>query len=407
MDMQDQKINQVYDIIIVGLGAMGSASFYHASQMGKKVLGIEQFDLLHQKASYHGETRALRESYFEGSFYIPLVKQSLKMWKELETQSGQTLFVKTGALSIGKETSQLVKDLQVGFEKYDIKYEKLSSEQIKEKFPEFQQFSSEHVGMLETEAGLLFPEKCIENMINLGLKNSSDSKILTNLSVTSFSEIEKGLIKVDLSNNASYYTKKLIISAGMWATDFLSRYSQQFKDTLQIQENTLFWFQSQNDGQFQLDSFPLFFVEQEELKAFIYGFPKVSQKGLVKFALHNSGRIFSSYSELQNSISEQNKDCLQQNKILINKLIDKTFDSQTIKQLEKECNCYYTTTPDHHFIIDYLNENPDIVFLSPCSGHGFKFAIYIGKLAVEMTQQHQIQHQEFTFKRFQQPKYQE
>ncbi|KAL4484212.1 hypothetical protein ABPG72_003496 [Tetrahymena utriculariae] len=389
MEVEHQKINQAYDIIIVGLGAMGSASFYHTSQMGKKVLGIEQFDLLHQKVSYHGEIRALRESYFEGSFYISLVKQSLKMWKELETQ-------------YGKESSQLVKDLQIGFEQNNITYEKLSQLQIKEKFPEFQQFSNEHVRMLETEAGLLFPEKCIEIMIKLGLKSSSDSKILTNLSVTSFSEIQKGLIKVDLSNNASYYTKKLIISAGMWATDFLSKYSQQYKDSLQIQENTLFWFQSYNDSYFQLDQFPLFFVEQEELKVFIYGFPKISSNGLVKFALHNSGRTFSSYSALKNRISEQSNDQLQQNKILINKLIEKTFDSQTVKQLEKECNCYNTTTPDHHFIIDYLNDNPDIVFLSPCSGHGFKFAIDIGKLDAEMTQKHQIQHDEFIFKIFQQ-----
>ena len=93
-----------YDLIVVGLGAMGSAALYQASKRGLRTLGIDRFDPPHNMGSSHGETRITRQSIGEGEMYMPFIRRSDEIWRELESISGRKLFLQSGGLIIAPET---------------------------------------------------------------------------------------------------------------------------------------------------------------------------------------------------------------------------------------------------------------------------------------------------------------
>ena len=96
-------MNDRYDAIVVGVGAMGSAALYHLARRGLRVLGIERHDIAHDRGSSHGESRILRLAYFEHPSYVPLARRALELWRALERVSGERLFVRTGGLDGGPE----------------------------------------------------------------------------------------------------------------------------------------------------------------------------------------------------------------------------------------------------------------------------------------------------------------
>ena len=73
-----------YDVIVVGVGGMGSAEAYHLARRGKRVLGLEQFEIAHQLGSSHGLSRIIRLAYFEHPSYVPLLRRAYELWQELD-----------------------------------------------------------------------------------------------------------------------------------------------------------------------------------------------------------------------------------------------------------------------------------------------------------------------------------
>jgi sarcosine oxidase len=89
------------DVVVLGLGGMGSAAAAHLARRGVRVLGLEQFGPAHALGSSHGETRIVRQAYFEHPDYVPLLLESYKLWAELEQRAGQKLLIDTGLVEIG------------------------------------------------------------------------------------------------------------------------------------------------------------------------------------------------------------------------------------------------------------------------------------------------------------------
>ena len=99
---------RAYDVIVVGLGAMGSAAAYHLASRGARVLGIDAHHPPHSHGSHHGESRIIRKAYYEHPAYVPLLERAFALWPELGERSGTRLLLKTGGLMIGAETGELV-----------------------------------------------------------------------------------------------------------------------------------------------------------------------------------------------------------------------------------------------------------------------------------------------------------
>ena len=149
-----------YDVIVLGLGAMGSAAAQHLAERGRRVLGIEQFTSPHDKGSSHGGSRMIRQAYFESPDYIPLVLRAYELWLKLERDSGKSLLHITGGLNIGSRDGQLIKRTIAASTQHSIPFEVLEGRAISERFPAVIPLTDD-VAVHETNAGYLFPEECI------------------------------------------------------------------------------------------------------------------------------------------------------------------------------------------------------------------------------------------------------
>src|SRR5438445_8980595 len=161
-----------FDVIIIGLGAMGSAVACHLARRGERVLGLDQFAPPHALGSSHGQTRIIREAYFEHPSYVPLVQRAYALWAELEERSGRPLFVKTGGLMIGPPDGVVFAGAKRSAEQHGLAHEVLTAEEMRRRFPALQP-TEDMMAIAEPRAGILFPEACIAAHLELARKQGA------------------------------------------------------------------------------------------------------------------------------------------------------------------------------------------------------------------------------------------
>jgi len=362
---------EIFDVIILGLGAHGSSAAYHLSKNDVKVCGIDKFVPPHAFGSSHGQSRIIRQAYHESPMYVPLVKEAYTLWNELENISGKKLLLKTGGLILGNENAMVIKGARLSAETHNVPYEYLISKEIAKRFPALKP-TEDTVAVVEQSAGILFPEKCIKT--NLDLANKNGARLLFGEAVQSIKQ-KNNHVEI-VTNKNVFQTEKLIVSVGAWLNDLLP----ELKLPLNIKRQVLFWFKNENKQMQQ-------FIEPEQLPIFIweyssphifYGFPNLGSG--IKIALHHEGQ--SIHPDLLSK--EVYEDEIKQMKNILDKYfnVDTRFSSSDV--------CMYTNTPDEHFIIDYYPSHQNIIIASPCSGHGFKFSSAIGKILCDMTLEKQL-----------------
>jgi sarcosine oxidase len=354
---------ETYDIIVVGLGAHGSAALWHLSKTGKKVAGIDRFTPPHNKGSSHGESRIIRQAYHENPLYVPLVQAAYPLWAELSELTGKPLFQKTGGLLLGLADANVVSGARLSADTHKIPYDYLDAAAIRKRFPAFRPGPG-IVGVLEHEAGILFPETAITAFLQQAAANGAT--INTGEQVLQITPTANGIeLK---TSKTQYYTGKLIVSAGAWLNTLLP----ELHLPLTIRRQVLFWFAAAGGGGTSTPSqMPVFIWEYEKSKLF-YGIPAPGYG--IKLGWHHGG-------------DPVNPDALTQHveKAEIEDMQKIAADYLTIDPVfQKSCVCMYTSTPDEDFIIDLHPQHPDIVIASPCSGHGFKFSAIIGRLLTDL-----------------------
>jgi len=354
-------MHQEFDIIVMGLGANGSSALYHLAATGKKVLGMDRFTPPHAYGSSHGESRIIRQAYYEAPVYVPLLKAAYRLWDELEKTSGKQLFLKTGGLMLGNSDTAVVTGSRLSAETHDIPYEYLDAASLRERFPAFRP-TPHTVGILEKKAGILFPEECIRTFLDQasarGAAIHNNEKVL---------DIVPTADKVELITTSGKYTcGKLIITAGAWTEQLLPGLSLP----LTVQRQVLYWFtdgSARPNSRFLPANMPVYIWEYAPGKMF-YGFPDLGTG--VKIAYHHNGRHLQPDHLTQDVSPEE----ITEMKDIAREYLgmDPVFSRSAV--------CMYTNTPDGHFIIDFHPGCKNIIIASPCSGHGFKFSSLTGKI---------------------------
>lgn len=353
-----------FDVIIVGLGAAGSAAAYHLARANKKVIGIDRFRPPHVFGSSHGESRIIRQAYFESPMYVPFVQAAMKAWLELEQLTKKNLFVKCKSLTLGNAESAVIQGVLYSAGEYNLKHRYLESEEIKRIFPALKPL--EHtVAILEEEAGLLLPEVCIHTHLDLaaaaGAVLNFDEKVLS-------VEVSGSGVEV-LTNKGRYAAEQVIVSAGAWATELLP----DLKLPLAVERRVVHWFKNKkaDDLRFLPDQLPVYIWEYEPGRMF-YGFPDLGNG--IKIASTKKG-VIGNPDQLNRKVD------LKEIKEL-DEIVHKYFDLDAAHS--QASVCMYTNTPDEHFIIDRHPSIENIIIASPCSGHGFKFSSMVGKVLSQM-----------------------
>jgi sarcosine oxidase len=365
-----------YETIVIGLGAMGSASVYQLSKKGNKVLGIDQFAPPHKIGSTHGDTRITRQAIGEGEEYVPLSLHSYKVWDELEKKAGKKLLTTTGGLIIGSKNAKNFHGsnnfLQTTIDtakKFNISHSVLSTDELRKKFPQFR-IEDGYIGYYEDNAGFLSPELCVETQIELAKQQGA--QINLNEKVKQLLTLTDGSVEVS-TDKGVYNANKVIVSAGPWINKFFPEYADLFK----VYRQVLYWFAiKEGITPYLPENFPIFiFAGTGEDD--IYGFPAIDgPQGGLKVA-------FEEYLTDTTPENVNREISREEIKRVYKKYITKHLPGVSDKCI-KAVSCLYTVTPDSKFVIDTHPEYPQIIIASPCSGHGFKHSAAIGEALSEL-----------------------
>jgi len=353
-----------FDVIIAGLGAMGSAAAYHLTAGGQRVLGLDRFQPPHNFGSSHGLTRIIREAYFEHPLYVPLVQRAYELWAGLEKQSGRKLLLQTGGLMIGPPDGILVTGARRSAEQHKLRHEILSAPELRRRFPVFEP-AGDMVAVWEPRAGILFPESAIQAHLDLAAKNSATLQFFE--PVLSWEPQGDGVRVV--THNRGYSANRLLLSPGAWMNSLLP----ELKLSLSVERQVLFWFEplAQNEL-FEPRNCPIFIMEYAPHR-FFYGFPDLGDG--VKIGVHHEGAATEPHllcREISTEETSAARNLLRQ------------FLPAAAGRLNSAVVCMYTNTPDEHFILDHHPHHPQVLIASPCSGHGFKFSPIIGEIATTL-----------------------
>lgn len=349
-----------YDIIIVGLGAMGAAGLYQLSRSGARVLGLDRFDPPHQRGSSHGLTRVIREAYFEDPLYVPLLQRAYQLWQELEQHSPEPLLQLTGGLMIGEASSELVTGCLASARQFQLAHEALSAEALMQRHPLWQ-LPTNFKAVVEPRTGFLYPERIIS--LYLQLARAQGAEVRSHCPVLDWQVLPEGFaVRTD---NAIFTCKQLILASGAWMPEL----APVLKPHLQVTRQSLFWLQPDPAEAFALGQFPVFLLEVSP-GVYLYGFPDEGEG--FKVALHAPGPRLEPDSLPEQQDSPQD---LQAIRYWLQRYLPAANGD-----VLKEAVCMYTNAPDHHFIFDRHPRYENLLLVSPCSGHGFKFSSVFGDL---------------------------
>ena len=357
------------NVIVIGLGAMGSAAAQHLAERGCNVTGFDQFTPPHTHGSSHGLSRIFRQAYFEDHRYVPLLMRSFELWQRLERDTGERLLHLTGSLVLGPRDGELVKRSAESAQIFGLPHETLSAAELKRRYSVFE-VKPETQGLLEHNAGYLRPEACVTQQLKQAAR--AGARLHTDDRVLDWHAEPHGSGVTVRTASGTYQADHLVITAGPWAPQLLSDLGLPLVVTRQV----LFWFEPKaNLDHFREDRMPVYLLEAENNMPLLYGFPLTgpASEG-VKVALHGSDDVCTADTCYRNLL-------LSDEERIRARLAD-TLPGLAGRLLHAE-TCLYTMTPDENFVLGPHPRHLAVTVAAGFSGHGFKFAQVIGEILAD------------------------
>lgn len=362
---------RAFDVIVAGLGAMGSAAAFHLAARGQRVLGLEQYQPAHDRGSSHGHSRVIRLAYFEHPSYVPLLRRAYALWDELQRNTGTPLLTITGGLMVGRPDSEVVRGTLASAQTHDLPHEVLNPTALQRRFPPFTP-SPDLVGVFEPQAGVLQPEACVRAHLSM-----ADARGATLRFAERVLDWRAGGDGVEVTTDqGTYVARRLVLAPGAWAPQHF-----HLPDLpLEVERQVLFWFDPDGGtAPFAPARFPVY-VWDHGAGVQVYGFPaQDGPPGGVKVAFFRTGRA------TRCTPDTIDREVRAGEVAAMREAIARVLPSLASGRLTAATTCMYTLTPDHHFVIGPHPAHPEVVLASPCSGHGFKFASVVGEVLADLT----------------------
>ncbi len=355
------------DVAVVGLGAMGSAILCELARRGQRVVGFDRHVPPHALGSSHGESRIIREAYFEHPQYVPLVQRAYARWADLETVTGMRLFVQTGGLMVGRAGGALVSGARDSASRHGLPYDVLNGSELGREYPAFAG-TENFVALREPRAGVLFPERCIEAHLTIARRHGAVIRTASPVDAWRMHGDSAELIV----GGERWLAGRLVLAPGAW----MRALTPQLDLPLAVVRQVLHWFEpAAHADRFTASRFPVFLLEHDA-DTMLYGFPLMPDvvRG-VKIAQHHEGRP-TDPDAVDRNVGRDEVAVLQ-------RLVSRYLPDLAGRWLRSDV-CLYTNTPDFDFLIDWHPWHPGVLLVSACSGHGFKFSSAIGEVAADL-----------------------
>ncbi|MFC6990221.1 N-methyl-L-tryptophan oxidase [Haloplanus sp. GCM10025708] len=354
-----------YDVVVVGVGGMGSATVYQLANRGLDVLGLEQFDVPHDMGSSHGVTRIIRKVQYEDPAYVPLVERAYDLWRDLEERTGRDLLYITGGVDAGPRDSEVFRGAVQSCEAHDIDHEILSAAEVNERFPGYA-LPADHHAVYQSDAGFLVPEQCI--IASVEAAQAAGAEIRARESVVDLTPLSDGGVRVT-SQKGTYEAERVVVTAGAWTRKLVP----ELEELAVPERQVLAWLQPTVPERFDRENFPVFVHATED--GHYYGFPRHDVPGF-KFGKFN-------HFEETVDPDEMNRQPRPKDEQLLRAYAERYFPDGAGPTM-KLATCMFTNTPDEQFVLDTLPDRPRITVGAGFSGRGFKFASVIGEILADL-----------------------
>lgn len=363
-----------YDVIVVGLGSMGSAAAYSLAARGQRVLGIEQFTPAHSLGSSHGGTRIVRKAYFEKPDYVPLLIRAYQLWDELSAAYGTQLFTRCGALMIGRPDSAVVSGTLASARRWSLPHEVLDSAGLRAKYPQFE-LGEDQLAVFEADAGFVKPELSVQANLELAAAAEAELRFDT--------EVEQVELRPDgvhvVAGGQHLQAPRVVIATGAWA----GRLADLDRYQIKVQRQTVHWLRPRTPAaDFDAERFPVYMwslpVPAGADRIELYGFPHQPGDEGVKAALYHDWLDPDVDPDtLRRTVSESECRTVQQ------------LLAPVLPDLAGECvssqACMYPGAPDDDFVLGvHPGSAGRMVLALGFSGHGFKFVPVVGEIVADL-----------------------
>ncbi|MHA3700600.1 N-methyl-L-tryptophan oxidase [Jatrophihabitans sp. YIM 134969] len=358
------RTTQRYDVIVLGLGGMGSAAAAHLAARGATVLGLEQFTPAHDRGSSHGESRMIRQAYFEGAEYVPLLLRAYELWDDLDRED-PGVFRRTGGLMIGKSGSPTVEGSAAAARAHGLAHDLLDATAIRERFPQFRP-GDDDVALYEAAAGYVRPERAVS--LQLRRAERAGAELHFEEPAVDLTADDGGVTVT--TARGTYRADRLVVTAGAWAPRVLA----ELDLPLVVERQVLYWFRTAAPQLFGPDRFPVFIWEQPDALQ-LYAFPLLDGGDEFKVSFFRRGGP-TDPDELDREIHDDEVAAV------ADALRARVPDAAG--EFVRGVACMYTTTPDEDFVIATHPGHPNVVVAAGFSGHGFKFTPVVGEIVADL-----------------------
>jgi sarcosine oxidase len=354
------------NVIVAGLGAAGSATAYHLAKRGLRVLGLDRFAPGHTHGSSHGDSRIIRELYFEHALYVPLVQRAYDLWTELEAESGFSLLDIIGGVMCGTPAGRVVGGARASATLHKLPFEMLSAEELHRRVPPFE-LPEHFLAVWDARAGYLRPEAAIR--AHLMMAERHGATLAFDEPLVSWSADGDGVSVTTPTNR--YRADHLVLAVGAWA----GQVAPELQLPLVVERQVLVWFDPPSTPDpFARGRFPIYICEPEVGRT-MYGFPRLPEG--VKAAIFHEGATVPDPDAPRQPAGPQDIAALRE-------VLAQVLPSLATAPVRSSIPCLFTNTPDTRFVIGPHPAHPQVLLCSSCSGHGFKFSSAVGEVNADL-----------------------
>jgi sarcosine oxidase len=361
-----------WDAIIVGAGGMGSASAAHLAARGRRVLVIECFEPAHDRGSSHGLSRIIRLAYFEHPSYVPLLRRAFELWRALEAEAREPLLTITGGLDVGWEGSLVFEGSRLSCREHDLRHEVLSSAELQRRVPAWR-LPGSAAAVFQPDGGFLRPERCI--LAHIARARAAGATVRTGERVLDW-DAHNGRVRVR-TDQGTYDAGQLVLAAGAWTSGFVPALATLFAPERQV----VGWFDVGSSDRFSTGVFPVFVLEVQE--GLFYGFPEHEVPGF------KIGKFRHRHETVDPASVD--RACHPEDEAALREAVSRYLPDADGRLL-RHSTCIFTNTPDGHFVVDRHPGVPEVLIVSPCSGHGFKFCSVVGEIVADLVERNATRH---------------
>ena len=367
------------DVVVVGLGIMGSATLWRLAARGIAAVGIDRHHPPHTFGQSKGESRMLRRVQFEGDQYVALGRLAYELWADLEREIGQAIFRRTGMLVIGPPKSQLIEGGRESARLGGMDIESLDAVALRSRHPQHL-VADDEIALFDPEGGYASPDLAIDAMLRLAVAAGASTRL--GCAVTSITHGDRDVVLATPEGNVR--ARQVVVAAGAWLPTLLP----QFASAIAIERHCYAHVRVIEPAAFVPERFPVWIRENgantglsihsshsHKKRIFAFGFPTLDG-ARVKVGFPVTGAIVE-LAGMDHEPWPAERQAFESGRLqAVLAGLAPGFEEFTV--------CHYDNSADFDFIVGPLPASPRITVLGGFSGHGFKHAPAIAECAAAL-----------------------